>query len=225
MPVSVHIADVGPVAAMRLLARPLRLADTPGLRHREVALAKPLGDERLPHMQLGRICLIAYWDDDASIDAFLSSRASQPFAGGWRARLDPVRAFGPWPGLDDDLPRTRTVPTRDGPSVVITLARTRLTQFPRFMQATRRAEAAAAHAPGLRWGTAIAKPPFLATCTIWESDDALMAYAYGGEGTPHSSAMQEDRRKAFHHQMTFVRFRPYELSGHLEGRNPIDDAH
>ena len=27
--------------------------------------------------------------------------------------------------------------------------------------------------------------------------------------------------KAFHHQMTFVRFHPYELTGRLEGRNPI----
>ena len=83
MPVSVHIADVGAAKAAQLLARPPRIADTPGLRNREVALAKPFGGELVPRLQLGRVCLIAYWDDDSSIDRFLDSPAAAPFAGGW----------------------------------------------------------------------------------------------------------------------------------------------
>ena len=220
MPVSVHIADVGVTKAAGLVLRPPKLGDTPGLRHREAGLAKPFGGERLPRLQLGRACLIAYWDDDASIDRFLDSEAAAPYADGWRARLEPLRAYGPWPGLDEDLPRGRKVPGHTGPSVVITLANTRLGQLPRFIPATRKAEASVAGAPGLRWGTALAKPPYLATVSVWDEDSALSDYAYP-QASPHAEAMRADRAKAFHHQMTFVRFAPYELTGVLAGRNPV----
>ncbi len=220
MPVSVHIADVGPRTAARLAVRPPDTSATPGLRHRETALAKPFGGELLPRLQPGRICLLAYWDDDESIDRFLGSDAAAPYAGGWRARLEPLRAYGPWPGLPDDLPRARKVPDHDGPSVVITLANTRFTQLHRFLPATRRAEASVAAAPGLRWGTAVAKPPFVATISIWDDDAALAEYAYP-HASAHAAAMQADRSEPFHHDMTFVRLAPYELTGALGGRNPV----
>ena len=159
-----------------------------------------------------------------SIDRFLDSKAAAPYANGWRARLEPLRAYGPWPGLADDLPRARNVPDHDGPSVVITLANTRFSQLHRFLPATRRAEASVATAPGLRWGTAVAKPPFVATISIWDEDAALTDYAYP-QASAHAAAMREDRSKPFHHQMTFVRLAPYELTGTLTGRNPVvDDA-
>lgn len=202
------------------MVRPPNPDTTPGLRHRETALAKPFGGELVPRLQPGRACLLAYWDNDESIDRFLESTAAAPYADGWRARLHPLRAFGPWPGLPDDLPRGRTLREDDVPRVVITLANTRFSQLHRFLPATRRAEASVATAPGLRWGTAVAKPPFVATISIWDDDPALSGYAYP-QASAHAAAMRDDRSKPFHHDMTFVRLAPYELTGTLTGRNPV----
>ena len=76
-------------------------------------------------------------------------------------------------------------------------------------------------APGLIWATAMARPPFVATCSLWESTDALSAYAYGGDDPAHPDAIATDRAKPFHHRSAFIRFRPYASQGSLGGRNPL----
>src|SRR4051812_31289169 len=97
---SVHLADVGARAVPGLLRR--RPRALPGLRWATVTVAAPLGPRLLPAPQLGRIGLIAAWDDDAALDAF---QADDPLAArlaaGWHARLEPMRAFGAWPELPD----------------------------------------------------------------------------------------------------------------------------
>ena len=35
--------------------------------------------------------------------------------------------------------------------------------------------------------------------------------------------MEVDRAKPFHHEMAFIRFRPYASTGHLGGRNPLPE--
>jgi hypothetical protein len=53
---------------------------------------------------------VAFWDDDAAIDAFLAgdSPLTEALAGGWSARLEPRRAVpearGHLPGVPTDLP-------------------------------------------------------------------------------------------------------------------------
>ena len=89
-----------------------------------------------------------------------------------------------------------------------------------FLRASRAAERSVLRASGLRWTSAFVKPPFFATCSIWDSDDALMAYAYGDD-PGHPRAIERDRAKSFHHQSAFVRFRPYDVRGSLGGRNPL----
>nr|MBA2626048.1 spheroidene monooxygenase [Acidimicrobiia bacterium] len=74
------------------------------------------------------------------------------------------------------------------------------------------------------WATGLARPPFVSTCSLWESSDALAAYAYGHARAPHPAAMQADRAEPFHHQSAFVRWRPRDARGHLEGRNPLPET-
>ncbi|MBA2626046.1 MAG: hypothetical protein H0U89_10635 [Acidimicrobiia bacterium] len=57
-------------------------------------------------------------------------------------------------------------------------------------------------------------------CSLWESRDALAAYAYGHARAPHPAAMQADRAEPFHHQSAFVRWRPRERSGSPRGPQP-----
>src|SRR6185437_3741904 len=91
-----------------------------------------------------------------------------------------------------------------------------------FFRASAKAEARAVVAPGLIWGTALARPPFVSTCSLWESSEAARAYAYG-PADAHHDAIAAGRAKPFHHQEAFVRFRPYAATGHLDGRNPLTE--
>jgi hypothetical protein len=214
---SVHIADVGPRAALRVLRR---APSAPGLRQANVAVTTALGGSVRPSPDLGRAALVAFWDDDAALDGFLSNHpTAAALADGWHVRLDPLRAHGSWPGVPDDIPRQRKV-DHDGVAAVLTLGRLRLTQAVRFVRHATRTGNQVLRAPGLIWATAMARPPFVGTCSLWESSDALAAYAYGEE-PPHPEAIAAGRAKPFHHQEVFIRFRPYGSEGSLAGRNPL----
>jgi hypothetical protein len=220
MIVSVNIADIGPKAALGLLARPPRPAAVPGLRHVDLGVAAPLSGSLGKSPSPGRIGLIGFWDDDADLEASVAADARlAAFAGGFAARLVPLRAHGSWPGLDADVPRSRA--TEPGPVVVLTLARFRLSQAPRFFRTSAKAEAVVAAAPGFIWATGMARPPFIATCSLWESADAAAAYAYGSAPAPHADAIRAGNAKPFHKQEAFIRFRPLAAAGEIEGKNPL----
>jgi hypothetical protein len=222
---SVHLADVGARSALGILGRRSPSAKSvSGLRNANLALATPLSPSLRRVPRLGRTALIAFWDDDAALDGFLNDHPlAKKLADGWHLRLAPLRAHGTWPGLPDDVPKGRTV-EQDGPAAVLTLGRLRLTQTLRFMRASVKAEAAALEAPGRIWATAMARPPFVATCSLWESTDALSTYAYGQRGLGHPDAIAAQAEKDFHKQSAFIRFRPYGAQGSLAGQNPLAEA-
>lgn len=219
--VSVHLADVGVARALRLQASPPKPGRVPGLRHADVGIAAPLSESVLPHPTPSRAGLIAFWDDQRSLDAFLADHpVAAALAGGWRAALEPVRVHGEWPGLDDGLPRARRVQP-EGPAIVLTLGRLRPSQALRFLKASSKAEAGVLSAPGLRWASGLAKPPFVCTISAWETDAALASYAYGPEQQAHPGALYEDRARPFHKRSAFIRFRPLGIEGALAGKNPV----
>ena len=226
---SVHIADVSRRSALALLRRAPRPATTRGLRHANVALTAPLSGSVLPSPDFGRVGLVAFWDDDEALDGFLSDHPmAATLAGGWHVRLAPRRASGAWPGLPSDVSTERDVEEGDieqeGAAAVLTLGRLRLTQTVRFFRASARAEAAAVEAPGLIWATGLARPPFVATCSLWQSAQALSTYAYGRGGPAHAAAIAAHEIKPFHHESAFIRFRPYGSRGSLVGRNPLAET-
>jgi hypothetical protein len=220
---SVHVADVG--SRRCLSASPARVtsASVPGLRWARPYIAQPLRRGMLPSPGFGRLALLAFWDGADALDAF---EADHPFAtnftDGWRVRMTPQRAFGTWPGLDPDLPHRRRL-DQSGPAVVLTLGRLRTSQTVRFLRTSAKAEAAALDAPGFIWGTGLARPPFVATCSLWSGEDAIAAYAFDGAGA-HPGVITADRARPFHHQQAFVRFRPVAESGALDGTNPLAAA-
>jgi hypothetical protein len=221
---SVHIADVGTRSALALLRKAPTPSSTPGLRFAKVALAGALSGSFVPSPTLGRVGLIAFWDDDDALDQFLADhKQADRLGGGWQARLAPLRVFGTWPGFPDDVSRDRHV-AHDGPVAVLTLGRLRLRRAVSFLRTSAKAEATALHADGMTWATGMARPPFVSTLSLWESTDALSAWAYGDGGQAHPAAIAADRAKPFHRQSAFVRFRPYRMEGQLEGKNPLTAA-
>jgi hypothetical protein len=221
---SVHIANVGARSAVSLVRRVPKPGEIDGLRHADIGLTAPLSPKLLGKPDLGRVALYAFWDDDAAIDRFLADHPlASKFAHGWHVRLTPLRAFGSWPGLPADTPTARAV-DHEGPVAALTVGRLRLTQTVRFLRASAKAEAGALTAPGLVWATGVARPPFVSTCSLWESTRALSTYAFGRAEPAHPDAISEGEAKAFHHQQAFIRFAPYGSVGHLDGRNPLNET-
>jgi hypothetical protein len=219
---TVDLVELGPVGTLRALARRPDPESVPGLRSADVALLVPLARAGPPPIR--RAGLIAFWDDDDAVDRFAATDPiGRRFSGGFHARLRPLRAHGSWPGLPDDVPESRATP-HDGPVVVLTLARLRLSQTVRFLRTSRNAERTAVDHDGMIWGTAAARPPFVATISIWRSGQDAATYAYGRQQPAHSEAITEQRRKDFHRRSAFIRFAPTRVEGSLAGSNPLAAA-
>ena len=99
---SAHLADTSVLASLRRKAP--KPDDVPGLLGCRNAACAPFTPGVLPRPQLSRECLLAAWEDEASLDAFLETNPTgRVFASGWQARMELVRAVGVWPGLDHDM--------------------------------------------------------------------------------------------------------------------------
>jgi hypothetical protein len=219
---SLHIADVGPRAALRLLGARPDPTETPGLRYAEITLAAPLGGSLLPRPKLGRLGLIAAWRDDEALDDFL---ARHPLAArltdGWHVRLQPTRVSGTWSALGD-LPDDEEPMADDEPAAVLTLGRLRLAHTIRFLRTSAAAEALAIGNPALLASTGLARPPGLvATFSLWRTTAAMRAYAYGHTDPGHLAAIQAHTTRPFHHESAFIRFRPYAAHGSWGARDPL----
>jgi hypothetical protein len=224
---TVDIAELGLRRTFTAIRRRPTPDQVPGLRWLDIALAVPLAMRRPPRPR--RAVMLAIWDDADAAAAFADSHPiAEQFRTGVHATLQPLRAFGSWPGLDEETPRSRAA-TNDGPVVVVTLGMLRVSQFIRFMRASRPAERSATTADGFLWGTAAVQPPLargaraplVATVSVWDSANAAAAYAFTPPTAGHPSAITAQRRKDFHHQSAFIRFTPVELRGTLGPPNPL----
>ena len=153
----------------------------------------------------GRVGLIAFWQDEVALEQF---EATHPLAaalgGGVVVHARPLRIHGAWPGIGDDVPKQRDV-EHDGPVLVLTLAKTKFSRFVPFFRASQPAEKAVATAPGNVFSSAVLRPPFISSVSLWESSDSAMDYAYSGHQAGHPEAIAAGRVKPFHHQQAFIR--------------------
>jgi hypothetical protein len=218
---SAHIAEVGTreaIAAVRARPDP---AAIDGLRWAESWLTQPLRTGLMPSLGVTGVALLAAWDDDESLDRFLSHPLAEPYARGWHARFEPVRTVGAWPGLPD-LPRQEQA-TDDQPVAVLTMARLRLRRARAFMVAAAPAEREALHHPAFLAGASLIRPPNLvSTFTLWRNAREMRQYTVGSYPGGHVGAMKQHEERVFHHETLFVRLRPYAVEGQWGGRNPLD---
>jgi hypothetical protein len=218
---TVDVADLGRRSLLQALRGRPAPGEVPGLRWLDIAPAAALASSKPPGLR--RAVLFAMWDDEHSAQAFREThQLAGRFAGdGFHAVLRPLRAFGSWPGLPTDVSHSR-VTGHDGPVIVTTLGRLRISQALRFLRASRPAERAAVASDGFVWGTAAARPPFVATLSVWSSDDSAAAYAYADPNAGHPRAITQQRRRDFHHESAFVRYAVISSTGTLSGAPPID---
>jgi hypothetical protein len=220
---SVHVADVPRRAGPGMMLRRPAPSDVPGLRYAEIATAIRLNGSRFPMPQLGRVILIAAWDDDPPLDDFLSSHpVADRFAHGWHARLEPLRASGYWPALPDFPTRARPHGDRE-PVAVLTLGRLRLRNARRFERMSNPAEDQLRADPAFLAGTGLSRAPnFSSTFSLWRSAAEMRAYAYGKASAAHRAAIRAQRERPILHESLFARFRPYASEGLWDGRDPLE---
>jgi hypothetical protein len=223
---SFHLADVGKVAGLRLLRRATPSGLARGLRYGVLAAASPLGANRLPRPDPGRVALIAAWDDDDAIDRFLAVHPlAQALRGGWHTRLQPTHIFGAYPPLAGLVSEMAPAMSQEEPAAVLTIGRLRLSQTPRFLKAGAAAERLAAKDPSMLRGTGLARPPGLvATFSLWRTTREMRAYAGGRSGAEHRDAVKAHAERPFHHASAFIRFKPYGAEGQWDGKNPLAEG-
>lgn len=225
MMLSAHICDLDLRTAARILRRPPRPTEVPGLTYAETTITAPLSTNLLPSPRLKRVALVAAWESDGAFEAF---SASHPLAArlspGWQVRLQPLHVYGAWPRLPG-LPEGEVEIGSDEPVAVLTLGRPRLRRLPSFLKASAGAEAEAVTNPNVLALIGLARPPRLvATFSLWRDVEAMRAYARGRSDGGHPTATRADRANPFHHESAFIRFRPYASRGSWDGRDPLAAA-
>jgi hypothetical protein len=221
---SVHLAELGAADAAAVLLRPPRPGRVPGLAYAETTTTAPLGEPLLPPRRLRRVGMFAAWENEAAFEDF---GRSHPLAArlerGWQVRLQPLRLAGAWSGLERLLePQRAAEPVEPvEPVAILTLGRLRLRRTSAFRRSAGPAESAALGSGALLAATGMARPPRLvATFSLWRDAASMRGYATGAGGA-HRAAMAADRRRAFHRESAFVRFRPYASRGLWDGRDPL----
>ena len=174
-------------------------------------------------LQLGRVAMFAEWNDEAALERFLAhDRLGRQLAGGWHVRLQFLRRYGQVAALSDLPPRAgRWDP--DEPVVAVTLARLKLPELSRFLRWGRPVERLVAAHPGTTFATAAIRPPrTFSTFSIWRTVREMTDMVHGRSDVPeahtHAVAMTEQRRKDFHHESAFMRFRPLSEHGTWQAR-------
>jgi hypothetical protein len=202
----------------RIMMREQALAGTPGLRFAKVLGSGHQGGFGLrpsPSIQ-GLFCVFGNVD---------SARQFTSPSGGftaWRERarecftvkLRPWSSRGSWSGMT--LPVTTPRPEH-GPVASLTRASIRPTRAAAFWKMQPAAERSLAAAQGLRLACGIGEAPLLrqATFSLWDSVQAMDAYARSGA---HQSAIVAAARGQFFSESMFVRFAPFEAEGCWQGR-------
>lgn len=209
MIISVQLADVGVPQAILALRRPPRPDPDRGLRWATAAVPLAIGHVP-PRPRLGQVGLIAAWSGDEALDRFLTDDPwSRHLTTCYELRLAPMRSVGAWPALPE-LQHGHDGGSPDEPVGVLTLGRLRARQAFRFLRATAVAEKSLSTHPALTLSVGLARPPFLATFSLWKTNAGMQDYAYRGG---HADASSQHRAKPFHHEAAFARLRPYRTRG------------
>ena len=228
---SYHLVDMpAPVSAGTLL-RPPNRTTVGGLQHAECLVLMRFGAPIISpaRLQLRRFAMFAQWDDESALNRFLDTHPlGRRLAAGWHVRLQYLRRYGTLAALRD-LPERAGTWDPDEPIVAVTIARMRLPEIPRFLRWGRPVERLVANHPAAVFSTGAQRPPnTISTFSIWRTVREMTEMVQGRSDVPsahvHQVAMEEQRRKDFHHESTFMRFRPLSEHGEWQGRQLLPVA-
>jgi hypothetical protein len=213
-----------PWALWQLARRGATLQGTPGLRFGRVLGSGANGGFGL---RPGLDCqaLFCMFDALASAERFL---AGSPLVAAYRQRaaesfsatLLATHARGSWGGVGM---APGALPQSGRPVAALTRAAIKPTRAAAFWRHSPPAESELATAPGCRLAVGMGEAPLLrqATFSVWDSTEAMEAYARNGS---HQRAIDAAWRERYFSEWMFVRFVPVQLQGSWNGRVPAGAA-
>lgn len=224
--VTLHVWGVAhrhvPIAVLRMGTHRWALRAQPGL-----LFAKLLGTGRGETFSARDAdprhwAVLAVWDSPAAAEAFERCRPVRAWDAMATERLRlvmrPLASRGRWSGRDPfGDPGSAPLPW-DGPVASLTRARVRLGHSRRFWSAVPPVSADVARAPGLRLALGIGDAPvsLLGTFSVWDSADAVRAFAY--RSPPHRAAVRGSRSGHWYAEELFARFAVLAADGTYRGR-------
>jgi hypothetical protein len=196
-----------------------------GLKHGECFFTMKLGDSitSFNRYNLKSIAYFAWWNDEGSLDRFLSEPSQKSFADGWHVRMKLYRRWG----QVNEIKNAAIIPDltpKDSPVVAVTLARLKLLETKRFTQWGKPVERQVREHKGQKLALAAFRPlNTFCTFSIWKNENEMLKMVSGRDpaidGEDHRLAMQERIRKDFHHEFTTMRFAPFKEVGAWEGKS------
>jgi len=177
-------------------------------------------------MQLRKLAMFAYWDNEEALDAFLTNtRLGHKLAAGWHVRLRFLRQWGQFSEFGN-LPKPVTDADPDQPIVAVTLARLKLPELFRFIHWGKPVEELVRDNPNTTLAMAAIRPLCtFSTFSIWHSQRDMTDMVHGKNSCPgadrHAAAMGERERKDFHYQFTTFRFRAVSEHGQWRGKSNL----
>ena len=222
---SYHLVDLPARVSAGTLLRPPNRTTVGGLQHAECLVLMRFGAPivSLARLQLRRFAMFAQWDDESALNRFLDTHPlGRRLAAGWHVRLQYLRRYGTLAALGN-LPKRAGTWDPDEAIVAVTIARMKLSEVPRFLRWGRPVERLVANHPAAVFSTGAQRPPnTISTFSIWRTVREMTEMVQGRSDVPsahvHQVAMAEQRRKDFHHESTFMRFRPLSEHGEWQGR-------
>lgn len=223
---SYHLLRTSPITTAKTFLCPPGKKQVPGLCHVQFLAAMTLGAPIISpaRIQPHNLGVFAYWEDESYLDAFLmNTKLGQALSGGWHLRLEFLRRWGRFSGIDD-LPVNLEETDPNRPVVAVTLARLKLRALPRFIHWGKPVEEQVRDNPGTTLALAAFRPPrTFSTFSIWQSQQVMTNMVHGRGSHPgatrHADAMAERDRKDFHHEFVTLRFRALSEHGSWLGQS------
>jgi hypothetical protein len=207
-----------PAALARMAIDPPRLRRVPGLR-----FAKLLGTGTgrtftLRDADPRTWALLSVWEEDGAEPAVV--RGWRGLADEeWRVRLRPLASRGRW-SRREPFGRPAPLPWA-GPVAALTRARLVPRTALRFWRAVPPVSADLHAGPGLRFALGVGEAPIglQGTFSVWDSADALNAFAYGRPA--HAEAIRRTATEGWYAEELFARFAVLSAAGTVRGRDPL----
>ncbi|WP_161887695.1 spheroidene monooxygenase [Pontibacter russatus] len=175
-----------------------------------------------------RYGLMCTWESEAAADNFL---LNSPFITAYRLRTDeiwtvkllPYQSHGLW---DKQEPFAPALPEKytGGPIAVLTRASVNWWRLPAFCRYGMRTSKSLDAAEGLYCSIGLGELPFIrqATFSIWESAEAMKAFAY--KDPEHQEVMRRTRAENWYSEELFARFKPVSSAGTWNGQDPLQEV-
>ncbi|MFN8347515.1 MAG: spheroidene monooxygenase [Spirosomataceae bacterium] len=168
--------------------------------------------------------LIAQWPSQTEAERFFSSEKIKHYLErteeSYTLQLSPLQSHGRWDGQNPFVVDAPSPPSA-GPLAVLTRARIRTRRLLSFWRHVPDTYRAMQTAKGLLLAVGVGEVPVVrqATISIWESAEAIRAFAY--QNGFHKEVIKKTRQQQWYREELFARFVPVATAGSYLGKDPV----